>query len=71
MELAICIIFIGLQAGAKALPHACGKVAHWAIIQRISRHHWIVWLGHPVIWHGIHEYVVHFIIYSGYVIGPH
>jgi hypothetical protein len=71
MEAVIAISFIALQFGAKCLPLMCSKLAHFALIQRISQHHWIVWLGHPVIWHGLHEYCVHLVVYSGYIISGH
>lgn len=28
-------------------------------------------LLHPAVWHGVRDYVVHFIIYSGQIIPPH
>lgn len=71
MELAIFVAFLSLQTATKVLPHVCEQIAHYAIIQRISKHHWIVWLGHPVVLHSLHDYAIHVIIYSGYIIHAH
>lgn len=68
VELIIFAAFLVLQAGAKALPNVATKISHFAIVQRISKHHWVVWICHPTVLHGIHDYAIHFVVYSGYVI---
>lgn len=71
MELIIFVSFLVIQFAAKALPHAAERVARFAIVQRLSQHHWVVWLIHPAVLHSIHDYAIHFVIYSGLVIGKH
>jgi len=68
VEFVILVAFIGLQGVAKCAPMVATKVAHWVIIQKLSQHHYLVWIGHPVFWHGLYDYVVHAVIYSGYII---
>jgi hypothetical protein len=71
MEMTIFTAFLVIQIAAKTLPVCFEKFAHLAIVQRVAKNHWIVWFFHPVVLHGVHEYAVHFVIYSGYVIGHH
>lgn len=71
MELIIFTAFLAVQAAAKSAPHVCERIAHLAIIQRLSQHHWVVWLLHPVVLHSVHDYAIHFVIYSGYIIRTH
>jgi hypothetical protein len=71
MEATIFVVFLGLQIVVKAMPKAWEHVAQFAIVQRISQNHWIVWIFHPTVLHGIHDYAIHFFIYSGYVIHSH
>lgn len=75
MELAICGAFIVLQISAKCLPIVCklmyAKAGHWAFVQRVSANHWVVWLFHPALWHGLHDYAIHLVVYSGYIINAH
>jgi len=71
MELIIFASFLAVQAAAKSAPHLCERIAHLAIVQRISQHHWIVWLAHPVVLHSLHDYAIHFVVYSGYIIRSH
>lgn len=71
MEIAIFCVFMTLQFSAKYLPALCEKAAQFAAVQRLAQHHWVVWLGHPVIWHGVHDYAVHLAIYSGYFLPTH
>lgn len=66
------LVFVTLQYLVRMLPHwidSHPRLQVW--IARIGRHHWAVWLVHPVVWHGAHEYLVHFIVYSGFVIRSH
>jgi hypothetical protein len=72
MEMLIFVVFVGLEYLAKQLPHwvdAHPRVLVW--IERLGQHHWAVWVLHPAVLHGAHEYLVHFIVYSGYVFGGH
>lgn len=71
MELIIFASFLGFQAAAKLLPHAFECIAHFAIVQRLSQNHWIVWIFHPVVLNSLHDYAIHIVIYSGYVIRSH
>lgn len=71
MELIIFVAFVGVQATAHCLPKMCARFNHLWIVQHIANKHWVVWLFHPVILHGIHDYALHFVIYSGYVIRSH
>lgn len=71
MELAIFVAFLALQIGAKAMPKAWDKVAHLVIVQKLAQNHWVVWVFHPTVLHSIHDYAIHFVIYSGYVIHAH
>ena len=72
MEAVIFVVFVALQYGAKQLPHWLD--AHprvMLVVRRLSEHHWAVWVLHPAVLHGAHEYLVHFIVYSGYVLRSH
>lgn len=71
MELIIFASFLAVQAAAKLTPHACERIAHLWIVQRLAQHHWVVWLAHPVVLHSVHDYAIHFVIYSGYIIRTH
>lgn len=71
MELIIFVSFLAVQFAAKTLPATFERIAHLAIVQRLSQHHWIVWIIHPAVLHSVHEYAIHFIVYSGYVIKAH
>ena len=72
MELVIFAAFVAIQYAAKALPSylkSHGKVA-W-VVSKLSDNHFVVWLAHPAVVHGVHDYIIHFVIYSGYVIRAH
>jgi hypothetical protein len=72
MEAAIFVTFIVIQFAAKELPEKCGeRFRNLAIVQHIRDNHWVVWLMHPAVLHGLHDYVIHFVVYSGYVIRAH
>lgn len=71
MEAIILLSFVAVQASAKLLPVAFGKIAHLVWVQKLSKNHWIVWFFHPVVLHGLHDYAVHFVVYSGYIIRSH
>jgi hypothetical protein len=71
MEMTIFTAFIVLQIAARTLPETCKRIAHFAWVQRLADKHYLVWIAHPVVIKGLHDYVVHFVVYSGYVIGGH
>lgn len=71
MEMTVFTCFLIIQIAAKTLPTAFEHIAHLVIVQRIARNHWLVWFCHPVVLHAAHEYAVHFVVYSGYVLRAH
>lgn len=71
MEFAIFAAFLAIQFAAKQLPTQFKRIATIPIVARIGQHHWVVWMFHPAVLHGIHDYAIHFVIYSGYVIRAH
>lgn len=71
MEMTVFACFLLIQIAARALPATFEHIAHIAIVQRISKNHWCVWLVHPVMVHAVHEYAIHLIVYSGYIIRSH
>lgn len=71
MELIIFTGFLAVQIAAKAAPRMAERIAHLWIVQRISQHHWVIWILHPVVLHSLHDYAIHFVIYSGYIIRTH
>lgn len=71
MELIIFVSFLAVQLAAKMLPQWAARIGHLTIVQRVSQHHWVVWCIHPAVLHSVHEYAIHFIVYSGYVIKAH
>lgn len=71
MEFAIFAAFLAIQFAAKLMPQYATRVAHWPLVAKVGQHHWIVWCVHPAVLHGIHDYAIHFVIYSGYVIRSH
>lgn len=72
MELAIFVAFLWLQFAAKALPEWFKHHDKLVVImQRLGKNHYLVWLAHPAVIHAVHDYAVHFVVYSGYVIGSH
>lgn len=72
MELVVFASFVGIQFAAKQLPEWMGHLPRCkAITAKVARNHYLVWLGHPELLHAVHDYVVHFVIYSGYVLRAH
>lgn len=71
MEAAIFVAFIGLQTVFANAPHWFEHTKHCVWVQKISANHYLIWLFHPVVLSGTKDYLVHFFIYSGYVIGGH
>jgi hypothetical protein len=71
MEPVIFIAFIGLQACFANGPHWFKHVQGCLWVQKLSERHYLVWLFHPAVLHGVRDYVVHFVIYSGKIIGAH
>lgn len=70
-ETVILIAFVGLQTGFHLAPRLFNHLAHIVWVQRLGKHGWIVWLIHPSVLHGLQDYMIHFVIYSGRVIGGH
>lgn len=68
MESVTFACFLIIQISARSLPQILERFKHFAIVQRVSKNHWLVWIFHPVVMESVHEYAVHFIVYSGYVL---
>jgi hypothetical protein len=66
-ELLIFLAFAGLQT----LFHSGHKLSDVTVVKKISEHHWVIWIFHPVTLHAIQDYAIHFVIYSGKLIGAH
>lgn len=66
-EAIVFVSFLGLQA----VFYCVGKHPEFVILHRLSENHWFVWLFHPVVVHSTHDYIVHFFVYSGYIVGTH
>ena len=67
IEAIIFFVFMGLQI----CFHNFHRVSHLKIIKKISEHHWVVWLFHPVVAHTFQDYAIHLFIYSGRIISGH
>jgi len=63
-ELIIFVAFSGLQI----IFHNLHKISKVSLCKRLSQYHWIVWLVNPTIIDGVHEYIIHIIVYSGYIL---
>ncbi len=68
MEAAVFLCFMGVQLGVHAMPHVWERVEKIVWVQRLSRHHYLVWFVHPAVLHTLQDYVVHFVVYSGHVL---
>lgn len=55
MEVAIFAGFIFVQLVA----HYGHKITGLIIFQRIGKHHWVVWVAHPAVLHGLQDYAIH------------
>jgi hypothetical protein len=51
--------------------HNAHKITGFGFMKKVSEHHWVVWLFHPVVAHTFQDYFIHFVIYSGRVITGH
>lgn len=71
MEPAIFGAFIVIETIYANAPHLFEHTKHCAWVQKLSNWHYCVWLFHPAVVHGVQAYVVHFVVYSGHVIGGH
>jgi hypothetical protein len=71
MEPAIFGAFIILEGIFHAAPDVFNHLKQKVWLQKLNRHHYAVWLFHPIVWHGIAGYVVHFVVYSGQILGVH
>lgn len=71
METLVFASFLLIQIAARAMPTMCSGISHLVFVQRIAKNHWFVWIAHPVVIHAVHDYAIHFVIYSGYIIHAH
>lgn len=58
MGMTIFTVFVILQIAVKAMPVAFGKLELFAIVQKLSRNHYVIWLVHPTVIHGMHDYMI-------------
>lgn len=49
--------------------HRCGRLHDVWIVRKIAENHFVVWLFHPAMLHTAQDYMVHFVVYSGHVLG--
>lgn len=71
MEIVVFVTFIAIQYAAKTLPHWIAQQSNGrfaVLVQRLSDRHFLVWVAHPAVLSGLHDYVIHFVVYSGYII---
>lgn len=71
MEALIFVSFVGIQWLAHELPEWISHTRCKSVADKLSKNHYLVWMAHPAVVHGLHEYAVHLIVYSGYVIRAH
>lgn len=71
MEPVIFGAFIALEVVFHNAPHWLEHTKHCAWVQQVSKNHYLVWLFHPSVMVGVQGYLVHFVVYSGKVIGGH
>jgi uncharacterized membrane protein len=70
-EVIVFASFLSIQVLAHKLPEWIEHTRCKRIAEKLSRNHYLVWAAHPAVLHGIHEYAVHLVVYSGYVIRAH
>lgn len=66
-ELTIFGAFLALQVAI----HRCEDLAEHPIVRKLRSEPRTAWLVHHTVLESVRDYGVHFIIYSGYVIGSH
>jgi hypothetical protein len=64
------IIFVAFGV-LQLVFHNAHRITGLGFMKKVSEHHWVVWLFHPVIAHTFQDYFIHFVIYSGRVITGH
>lgn len=67
-EVLVFISFCGLQGLYHWLESTYGKHA-W--LQQLAHCHIVVLALHPAVIHGVQDYLIHFVVYSGKVIAAH
>lgn len=55
MEAAILGGFLVVQLVA----HYGHNVTGLAVFQHLGKYHWVVWIAHPVVLHGLQDYAIH------------
>lgn len=71
MEPLIFIAFVAIETVYANAPHWFAHTKHCVWVQKLADRHYLVWLLHPAVVHGMQGYLVHFVVYSGHVIGGH
>lgn len=65
VQLAILTIFVVLQTGAKVvLPKLSSRLCKYSVVRYLKHMHVVVWICHPAVLHGIHDYAVHFTVWT-------
>ncbi len=67
MEIFILIGFVLVQLTA----HYGHRITGLVIFQRIGKHHWVVWIAHPAILHGVQDYAIHVVDVMGHTFFIH
>ena len=57
MELTVFVCFFIIQVGAHHAP----RITDLAIYKRVAKHHWIVWVFHPMVLHTTYDYSLHLV----------
>lgn len=57
MEFATFACFFIIQVGAHHLPRITGL----AIYRKLEKHHWVVWIFHPMVLHTSYDYSLHLV----------
>lgn len=67
MDVTVFVAFVALQCGFQSAHKLSNsKFSRW-----IAGKHWLVWLVHPAVLHGVQDYAIHVVVYSGRVIAAH
>ena len=65
------LLTFGAFLALQGLFHSLEKVHNFPLIAKLANSHWLIWVFHPAVLHTVRDYGVHFVIYSGQVIGAH
>lgn len=71
METVVFGAFIVLQIAFRELPNVAKWAGKFVIVQKLANNHWLVWIFHPAVLHGLQDYAVHLVVYSGYILRGH